>query len=391
MHSAEANGRNRERRGWKRRQPGHVLHITEGLYGEQYMYGGELFSLTWAEVRPMRSQRTTSRRNFLRSCLAGTVGLAACKGSASRDAALPVFDPPNPKVVIAQDARLRVSGADVDSRRITDLLDRAMQGLFNSENPVQPWKKVVRAGQRVGVKVNSLGGRGLSSNVQLVDAICDRLQEAGIKANDIVIWDRDSRELERAGFQIRTGRGQVQCFGTDRLGYEEDLVSYGEVGSQLSRILTQRCDVLINVPVLKDHDGAGVTIALKNMYGVIHNPNKYHPNGCNPYIADVNALPEIRAKLRLTICDATTACYEGGPAYKPQFTWKHNTLLVSQDPVALDRTGWQIIERKRAEQGLKTLEAEGRAPHYIATAADAEHRLGTNDPRRIEIVESPVT
>jgi len=28
---------------------------------------------------------------------------------------------------------------------------------------------------------------------------------------------------------------------------------------------------------LKDHDGAGVTIALKNMYGVIHNPNKYHP------------------------------------------------------------------------------------------------------------------
>ena len=55
-------------------------------------------------------------------------------------------------------------------------------------------------------------------------------------------------------------------------------------------------------------------------------------------------------------------------------------LLVSQDPVALDYTGWQIIERKRAEKGLKTLEGEERAPHYIATAADNEHRLGTNDP-----------
>ena len=39
-----------------------------------------------------------------------------------------------------------------------------------------------------------------------------------------------------------------------------------------------------------------------------------------------------------------------------------------------------MIERKRAEKGLKTLEAEKRAPHYIATAADSEHRLGTAIP-----------
>ena len=136
--------------------------------------------------------------------------------------------------------------------------------------------------------------------------------------------------------------------------------------------------MLINIPVLKDHDGAGVSIALKNMYGVIHNPNKYHPNGCDPYIADVNMLPEIRAKLRLHICDATTACLRG-PGFKPEFTWQQNALIMSQDPVALDQTGWQIIERKRAEKGLKTLTAEGRAPRYIATAADAEHRLGIND------------
>ena len=50
-------------------------------------------------------------------------------------------------------------------------------------------------------------------------------------------------------------------------------------------------------------------------------------------------------------------------------------------------TGWQMIERKRAEKGLKTLTAEERAPSYIATAADADHRLGTNDPKKISIVE----
>jgi hypothetical protein len=55
--------------------------------------------------------------------------------------------------------------------------------------------------------------------------------------------------------------------------------------------------------------------------------------------------------------------------------------------VALDSVGWQLIERKRAEMGLKTLESEDRAPRYIATAADREHRLGTNDPRKIEKIE----
>jgi hypothetical protein len=55
--------------------------------------------------------------------------------------------------------------------------------------------------------------------------------------------------------------------------------------------------------------------------------------------------------------------------------------------VALDHTGWRMIERKRAEKGLKTLEAEERTPRYIATAADAEHRLGMNDPRKISLIE----
>jgi hypothetical protein len=90
----------------------------------------------------------------------------------------------------------------------------------------------------------------------------------------------------------------------------------------------------------------------------------------------------------LHICDATTACFEGGPAFKPQFAWQQNALIISQDPVALDTIGWQTIERKRAEKGLKTLAAEDRTPRYIATAADADHQLGTNDPRRIELVET---
>lgn len=71
----------------------------------------------------------------------------------------------------------------------------------------------------------------------------------------------------------------------------------------------------------------------------------------------------------------------------PQWTWPYNGLLVARDPVALDYTGWQIIERKRAEKGMKPLKEMKREPAYIATAADAHHRIGINDPKKIEVME----
>jgi uncharacterized protein (DUF362 family) len=335
----------------------------------------------------MKTRNNAGRRDFLKQALTSAVLLGASGGRELLAAAEQAAVPPKSRVVVARDPLLRGTGATVDARRMMRLLDRAMQAQFDRDHPLEAWKRLVRPGERVGLKVNALGGRGVSSNLQLVEAICERLQEAGVKASDIVVWDRDSEEMEHAGFHVATGGNRVQCYGTDRVDYEDDLVTHGSVGSRMSKILTRRCDVLINVPVLKDHDGAGVTIALKNMYGVIHNPNKYHPNGCNPYIADLNMLPEIRAKMRLTICDATTAMYEGGPGYKPEHSWKCNALLVALDPVALDYTGWQMIERKRAEMGLKTLQTEERAPYYIAVAADREHRLGNNDPRKIAVVE----
>jgi uncharacterized protein (DUF362 family) len=335
--------------------------------------------------------RGSSRRDFLKASLPGAAFLCAGGAAGAVAAAEPAPESGaaagKSRVVVARDEQLRGIGATVDSNRVLALLDRAMQALYGRDHPAEAWRNLVRPGETVGLKVNTLGGRGISTNVPLVAAICQRLQEAGVKPAGIVVWDRDSSELERAGFHLAVGGDRVQCFGTDRVGYEEELAAYGSVGSRLSKILTQRCAALINLPVLKDHDGAGVTIALKNMYGVIHNPNKYHPNGCNPYVADLNMLPEIRGRMRLTICDATTAMYEGGPGYKPEHSWNANALLVSTDPVALDHTGWQMIERKRAEKGLKTLAAEERAPSYIVTAADAEHRLGTNDPRKIAIVE----
>lgn len=310
----------------------------------------------------------SDRRTFLKSCIGGMLAAAPSRSA----------------VVIARDSGLRRSGTAVDASRLQALLDRTLQACFDRDTPIEAWRRLVRPGEVVGLKVNCLAGRGISTSVPLVEAVCERLQQAGIPAKDIVIWDRLNQDLESAGFKVQVSPGSIRTIGNDVLGYEEELSTYGSVGSLLCKTLTRTCDAVINLPVLKDHGIVGVTLAMKNMFGAIHNPNKYHLDVGNPFVADVWMLEPVRRKVRLTLCDATTAQYEGGPSFMPHWTWPCNALLASRDPVALDYVGWQLIEDKRSEKRLKPLALAGRNPAYIATAADAGHRLGTNDPRMIE-------
>ncbi len=291
------------------------------------------------------------------------------------------------KVVIARDAKLRAGGAGVETASLERLLDNAVRGYFNVDTPVEAWRRVARPGEVVGLKVNCLAGKGMSTRVALVEAICERLREAGVPAKNIVVWDRLNVDLESAGFRPSTNPNRVRTMGNDALGYGSELQTHGDAGSLMCRTLAEVCDAVINLPVLKDHGIVGVTMALKNMFGAIHNPNKYHLNVGDPYVADVYMLAPIRGKVRLHLCDATTAQYEGGPSFMPQWTWPFNGLLVSQDPVALDATGWRIIEQKRAERGMRPLKALEREPTYIARAASPAYRLGVCDAARIERVE----
>jgi uncharacterized protein (DUF362 family) len=335
----------------------------------------------------MKDKNGTSRRDFLKEFATGAVALGVT--ASLEDVAMAAAQAPaaKSKVILAHDANLRNGGSDPDYKRTLALLDRAMQSYFNVKDPVSPWKKIVKPGQVVGLKVNTIAGRGVTSNGIVVQSICERLKSVGIKPNDIVIWDRTNRELERCGLKSLAASLGVRCIGTDTsgFGYESEQVSYGQVKTRLSKILTQTCDVHINVPVLKDHGGAGVTLAMKNMYGVIDNPSEMHGGGCNPYVADLYMIPAIRQKFRFIVLDATTAVYDGGPSFRPEFSWQPNSILVAEDPVALDSTGWQIIEKKRAEKGVKSLEDVGRAPRYIDTAA--AHGIGNQDPKRISLVE----
>jgi uncharacterized protein (DUF362 family) len=217
-----------------------------------------------------------------------------------------------------------------------------------------------------------------------VKRLCDHLQEAGVPARNIVIWDRTDRELSAAGFTLARSGSGVRCLGTEN-DYERTPREWGPGGSCFARILVDDLTALINVGVLKDHDLAGVSIGLKNWYGTIHNPNKHHAEGCAPYIPYLAAAPLIHDKLRLTVIDASTLQYQGGPARNPKWSRKWNGILASTDPVAIDAVGWRLIESHRKEAGLPALAQEKREPVWIAGAERLG--LGRADLAKMEVAE----
>ncbi len=293
---------------------------------------------------------------------------------------------PETRVVIARDDLLTRGDVGVHRDLLRKLLDASMLKLTGVTNAAAAWRGVFNAGDRVGIKVNTLG---LSTQSVVAEAIAACLIEAGLSAHNILIWDRFDEELALAGYKLNKSTGGVRCRGTDATeigsGYQRDVESSGGIGSCFSRIVAEELDAIVCVPVLKDHNLAGVSLGMKNFYGAIHNPNKYHDHNCDPYVADVVSHRFIRPKWRLTVCDATRAQYHGGPSRHPGFAWSFGGLIVSTDFVAADAVGADLLDTQRVAKGLKRLADDGRPTKHIATAA--ARGLGVADLGKIERIE----
>jgi uncharacterized protein (DUF362 family) len=247
-----------------------------------------------------------------------------------------------------------------------------------------------RPADRVGIKVNTIGGRAISTRPEVASALAGWLAGNGLPGKNIIIWDRTNRELRDAGYRLSESADGPRVFGTDTdgAGYGDELVSHLNVGSLFSRIQSDLVTASISLAILKDHGLAGVTAGMKNYFGAIHNPNKYHDSHCDPFVAEVFDTPQVKGKHRLTVLDALVVQYHRGPSYHPQWAEKFGGLVFSLDPVAADRVGWALIERFRAAKGLPPLAEEGREPRYLATAE--RMGLGRADLGAIEVVEEAV-
>jgi uncharacterized protein (DUF362 family) len=293
------------------------------------------------------------------------------------------------KVIIVKGKNLLSSTGDIRNETLLRMLRKGISLMSAPKKSHEFLGTLFQKRDSVGIKINTIAGRMLSTRPEVTQSLAAILAEQTVSSDDIIVWDRTNRELKEAGYRLSMGSTGVKVFGTDArgIGYDPDLESHLSIGSRFSSIQTS-VTASISLAILKDHGLAGITAGMKNYFGAIHNPNKYHDSNCNPFVAEVFDCSLIKSRHKFSILDALIVQFHRGPSYHSRWAAKVESLIFSTDPVAADAVGWKIIERLRTAEGLPSLKEEDREPLYIFAAE--KMGLGTADPKAIEIIEEEV-
>ncbi|MCX7839029.1 MAG: DUF362 domain-containing protein [Anaerolineae bacterium] len=107
-----------------------------------------------------------------------------------------------------------------------------------------------------------------------------------------------------------------------------------------------KADVVINVPIAKTHDIAKLTLAMKNLIGVVTDMPALH-TALDQRIADLNTL--IRPTLH--VIDAVrTLAVKGPTGGSLDFVVRTNLVMASHDPVALDAYAAKLLFLRKPEE-----------------------------------------
>jgi uncharacterized protein (DUF362 family) len=310
-----------------------------------------------------------------------------------------------------------VSGA-YQAQPVQDMMRKGMMELTGAPSWTDAWRALFEPGDVVALKVCPVGGRRLCSDGLVLNQVIDGLKQAGVKAGDMVVYNRYRKEMFDAGITKWVPEGVRIAWASeayariqlDMGGYDPDVYMDMALAlpgqdtsddhvrrSYVAKVLTKQVNKVVNLPVLKHHDASGVTVALKNMsHGFVNNVERSHATptllACGTFIPAVVNLPPFRQKVVLHIVDGIKASFNGGPGGRPQFIWEHKNLYFSTDPVAVDKTGWKVIDQKRIEQGLGPV-AFSKAdkfnrfshPHVEHIELSAILGLGEYDDARINV------
>lgn len=105
------------------------------------------------------------------------------------------------------------------------------------------------------------------------------------------------------------------------------------------------CDKWINVPILKNHGGAQMTISMKNYMGIVWDRGFFHANDLQQCIADVCTYDK---KPVLNVVDAYRLMKTSGPRGKSDAdVVLSKGLFISQDIVAADTAATNFFNQVR--------------------------------------------
>ncbi|MEA3367022.1 MAG: DUF362 domain-containing protein [Planctomycetota bacterium] len=279
-----------------------------------------------------------------------------------------------------------------DPKVVREMVHAVVMKLSGTSSPEAAWKTYIKPDDTVGVKINCLFGVGACTHPCVTEAVVEGVRLAGVPPEKIIVWDREDKHMTNSGYKV--GKIDGVLYTGVNGDWEDEPTDIHTCKGRLAKILTRKITALVNVPILKTHGLAGVTFSLKNHYGSFHNPReahggrgsrKSHGGLCDPFIAEVNALPVIRKKTRLIVADALRPVANGGPQARPRYTYDEKAIMAGLDPVAMDTVGMKMLDAWRTKKDYPSLEETGSA---VSIVTAAEKGLGVGDMSKIEIVEA---
>ena len=241
--------------------------------------------------------------------------------------------------------------------------------------------RFVKKGQKVVVKPNIGWDKApelaANTNPELVEAIVKDCLAAG--AAEVTVFDNTCDEWQAC--YKNSGIEEAAKRAGAKVAFAHDEKYFVEVnlpkGIKLKKAKIHQaiidCDVWINVPILKTHGGAKLTMAMKNYMGIVWDRRIFHQNDLQQCIADICTWTK---KPVLNIVDAYRIMHQNGPQGKSAADVALvKSLIASTDIVAVDTAALNFFNQ------VKKLDLD--AVGHIGKGQDL--KLGTTNLDKLEI------
>jgi len=241
--------------------------------------------------------------------------------------------------------------------------------------------KYVKKGQKVCVKPNigwdKVPEMASNTNPELVAEIVRQCLQAG--ASHVVVFDNSCDDWRKAyknsGIEAAATAAGAKMLPVKDISYYRDIALPRGVKLKTAKVhqAILDSDVWINVPVLKNHEGALMTIAMKNHMGIVWDRGFFHRNDLQQCIADICTLNKPAV---LHVVDAYRVMKTNGPRGRALSDVANaKALFVSADIVAVDTAATKFFGQLEA-MPLESVK-------HIALAQDL--KLGTMDLSKLKV------
>ncbi len=222
------------------------------------------------------------------------------------------------------------------------MLDKALESMGGMS-------KFVKKGQKVVIKPNIgwdvVPELAANTNPTLVKRIVEQCINAGAK--EVYVFDNTcdnwAKCYKNSGIeQAAKDAGAKIVPGNFEKYYQTVTIGQGKkLKTTKIHEKIMEADVFINVPILKNHSSAKLTISMKNLMGIVWDREFWHKNDLHQCIADCATY----RKPDLNIVDAYRVMKSNGPrGTNASDVLMLKTLLVSTDMVAIDTAAAKLLD-----------------------------------------------